>query len=348
MRGNTESLGGVAAVLGGSGFVGSALVRRLLAENRYDQILVVDDLSAGWKAPVLDEERVDFICEDVKNVSLADLGLPNPIYYLCAAPYVPDSFDDPQQTIDRNVTTLESFLEMNFRHMPQTFVYASSGEVYGAVSDGCASETDAQPFDSLAQYSPYAQSRALAEKVLRRFGACTRNTVVMLRLFNIIGPGATHPYFVPDMIRQAFKSDVIAHGNLDAIRDFVWIYDAVEAFIRASNLDMPGVTPINVCSGSGWTARYVLDESLTAIGKVNVHLKLEPSRLRPNDLSRLVGSPAQAWRILRWAPTVSVREAVVRTVDEYRRCARWPYEGPPASLPSRRSGRARMEATRGI
>jgi UDP-glucose 4-epimerase len=327
MRGKTESCGRVAAVLGGSGFVGSALVRRLLADERYDQIFVVDDLSTGCKSPVLDEGNINFICEDVKSVSLADLGLPDPVYYMCASPYVPDSYDDPQRTIEKNVTTLESFLERNSQDMPRMFVYASSGEVYGSVSEDCASETDAQSFDSLAEYSPYAQSRALAEDVLFRFGCRGGNSVVLLRLFNIIGPGATHPYFVPDMISQAFNSDFIAHGNLDAIRDFVWIDDAVDAFVRASQIDMPGVTPINVSRGSGWTAKYVLSEILTATGKSGMDMKLDPSRLRPSDLTRLVGDPLQAWRILGWRTTVSLREAVVRTVDEYRRCGTWPYEG---------------------
>jgi hypothetical protein len=46
---------------------------------------------------MLDEQQVNFICEDVKSVSLADLGRPNPVYYLCASPYVPDSYDNPDR-----------------------------------------------------------------------------------------------------------------------------------------------------------------------------------------------------------------------------------------------------------
>jgi nucleoside-diphosphate-sugar epimerase len=129
------------------------------------------------------------------------------------------------------------------------------------------------------------------------------------------------------MISQAFKSERIAHGNLQTIRDFVWIDDAVDAFIRASQLDMPGTIPINVCGGHGWTAQEVLCEILKATGKSDSDLVMDPSRLRPHDLTRLVGSPARAERLLRWRTTVPVRDAVVRTVDAYRRCERWPYEG---------------------
>ena len=318
--------GRAAAVLGGSGFIGSALVRRLLKDQRFDRIIVVDDLSAGSKSLMIDDPLVEFINKDVKHMDMTELGFPDPVYYLCASPYVPDSYENPERTMERNVDTLASFLTINSHHMPQVFVYASSGEVYGSVSNERASESEALSCEDLARYSPYTQSRGLAEEILGQLGPRGHKSVVALRLFNVIGPGATHRYFVPDIIQQAFTSETIAHGNLDAIRDFVWIDDTVDAFVRASLLNVPGILPINVSSGLGWTMRSVLNEILRSSGRHKFRLELDESRLRRGDLMRLVGCTSNAWNILGWRCKVSMPEAVRCTIEAYRECQKWPYE----------------------
>ena len=147
------------AIFGGCGFVGSALTRELVTTDRFDNVFVVDDLSAGktWLLP--DDPRVQFIQGDARDIELSFLGNPDLVYYLCADPYVPDSFRDPEHTINRNVGVLESFLKINSESLPEHLVYVSSGEVYGSVAIGCTSESDILKTEDLVQSSPYALSR---------------------------------------------------------------------------------------------------------------------------------------------------------------------------------------------
>src|SRR5689334_5546678 len=120
----------VAAVLGGCGFVGSALVRKLLDDGQYERVIVVDNLSSGSKSLLPKHPRLeDPIESDVRDLSLRAIGLPADVFYLCGAPFVPTSWSQPDATKDSNVQVLRDFLDRN-AEMADSFrlVYASSGE----------------------------------------------------------------------------------------------------------------------------------------------------------------------------------------------------------------------------
>jgi nucleoside-diphosphate-sugar epimerase len=314
------------AIFGGCGFVGSALTRELVTTDRFDNVFVVDDLSAGktWLLP--DDPRVQFIQGDARDIELSFLGNPDLVYYLCADPYVPDSFRDPEHTINRNVGVLESFLKINSESLPEHLVYVSSGEVYGSVAIGCTSESDILKTEDLVQSSPYALSRVLAESTLRRATRNAPGSVVALRLFNVVGPASTHPYFIPDIVSQAIRNPHVQHGDLTTIRDFVWIGDVIDAMGRAAGRAPAGFTALNISTGTGWTMQSIIEIIARALGKPELDLQFDQARLRPIELARLVGCPSRARDVLGWRATTSIHEAIRRTIDWYQANGRWPYE----------------------
>lgn len=318
----------VTAVLGGCGFIGSALVRRLTAMT-FEQIYVIDNFSAGHPDLLPVEQRVTLVRENVNKVKLSDLGHPGTVFYLCASPYVPASFVAPEETMYENVDVLREFLHRNAECLPSHLIYASSGEVYGNVADSCADERQNIEQRDLSTESPYGQSRVAAELVLRERLKNSELVAVALRLFNVIGPRATHPYFVPEMIRQVIAGNEVVHGNLDTIRDFVWIGDTVEAFILATKLCIPGLTSINVASGAGCRMTEVLSRVIDQLGAQDAHLRRADERVRPVELPRLVGCNSKAWRLLGWRPHMSLDDALAATIQWYRKSGSWPYEYRP-------------------
>jgi nucleoside-diphosphate-sugar epimerase len=259
-------------------------------------------------------------------VALADIGDPSVVFYLCAAPFVPASWEDPNATTDANVTTLAEFLAQNKAAAPFRLVYASSGEVYGEVSRGRASETWPLPSADSQRLSPYAQSRIMAEAVL--FEWCRKHGIpaTILRLFNVIGPRATQAYFVPEMISQITHSESIRHGNLNSVRDFVWIEDTTRAMVAASRMSLDGPLALNVASGVEWSMEEVLSELQRIARSKDLPRVLDPGRLRHVDLQRLVGDPTLAATLLGWRPQVTVSEALERTRAAYLSAGSWPYE----------------------
>lgn len=315
-----------ALVFGGCGFIGSALVRKLL-DSEYGTVRVVDDLRHGFASNLPEDERVELQVAPAEGFELARNRLPSVIFYLCAEPFVPFSYSDPRAVYNGNVLSLGRFLDNVPTELPTRIVYASSGEVYGNVAQGEAEEAVTPLNGELC--SPYSATRVQAERVVRSAVETKRLDVAVLRLFNTVGPRATHPYVVPDFISQAYHSRVIRHGDLSTIRDFVDVRDVARAFLLAGegkysdNRGAPGV--FNVCTGIAVS----IDEIAEAIERsldLQCTRVLDRQRVRTRELHRLVGSPRRAHSVLGWAPEHSLAEMLDAAVNEYRRSPRWPYE----------------------
>src|SRR5205085_1307613 len=103
--------------------------------------------------------------------------------------------------------------------------------------------------------SVYAVSKLAAEGVVKEQSELPW---VILRLFNAYGPEATHPYFIPDMIRQCVKDDVIRVGTLRSMRDFTYVQDTASAILKAINAVGIEHQTVNVSTGKAWSMGEIL------------------------------------------------------------------------------------------
>jgi len=312
----------VVAVLGGCGFIGSALVRRLVGTPEL-HVVVVDNLSGGFAHLLPDDPCVELVIADARDLNLSDVGSPSTVFYLCGQPFVPDSYANPEKTHDTNVRALSEFLAKNqAMTSPWKLVYASSGEVYGDTPEGCADES--WPLTTLPA-NPYVESRVVAERTLFSY-ELPSVALTVLRLFNVVGPGATHPYLVPEMIRQIEHGRLVSHGDLSAIRDFVWLGDTVDAFVAAAHRHGSETAVFNVSTGRGWAAGDVVDRLVRITAARDVQLAYDQRRDMPHRPHRLVGCAQKIERELQWRATTSLDTALRRTVEMYRRSGAWPFE----------------------
>ncbi|HWZ90448.1 MAG TPA: GDP-mannose 4,6-dehydratase, partial [Polyangiaceae bacterium] len=158
--------------------------------------------------------------------------------------------------------------------------------------------------DPVAPKSPYATSKLAAELVARQFFASYGLDVVIARSFNHVGPGQDERFVIPALARQikaaqeGKASPRVMVGNLDPIRDFSSVHDVVEAY-RILLLRGVSGEVYNVCSGRAQSIHDVVSQLVKAAG-VEIELVVDPARVRPSDIARLVGNPqkinALGWR----------------------------------------------------
>src|SRR6185436_3889796 len=116
------------------------------------------------------------------------------------------------------------------------------------------------------------------------------------RLFNIFGPGDRVPHVLPDIVNRLSRTGVLALGRLDAVRDYVYVDDVVEALIALSDHDGPDRT-FNVGTGEGRSVQDLVAGVEAACG-FPLAVRTDPSRVRPVERPVLVCDPELARRAL--------------------------------------------------
>ncbi|MGI8448400.1 MAG: NAD-dependent epimerase/dehydratase family protein [Streptosporangiaceae bacterium] len=274
-------------VTGGCGFVGSALVRRLLAEAC--EVVVVDDLSRGSPENLgPGRHQVTVVAEEVAS----DLGQivascqPLAIFHLAALHFIPDCDADPARCLQVNVAGARAVLDAAAA-LPHgvCVVLASSAAVY-APADGPLREED-----SLRPIDVYGYSKLWAEELAAGFSAGTGKAVGIARLFNVFGPGETNAHFIPSLICQLKAGATVRTGNLSSRRDYVFVDDAADALLRlARHCDDGQSATLNVGSGRAYAGHEVLAALAPATAPAPV---LDPARVRPVDRPLLLADPAR-------------------------------------------------------
>ncbi len=294
-------------VLGGAGFIGSTLVHALVRSGIRPRILTRPSRSTANLRTVLGE--VDLIHGDfMDDVALrtAMQGVET-VYHLITTTFpnmvIESSIYDLLSNLLPTIRMLELAREMGVRRI----VYASSGgTIYGEPQQLPIAETH-----RLAPQSAYGQSKLTIENYLSFYARTTRLEVSILRLSNPYGP-SQNPYGTQGLVAMAVGCardgrPVKVFGEGQAVRDYVYIDDVVEAMLLAA------VAPPDVLNISSGVGRSV-NEVLAAVEAVSER-EIVRERLaeRPGDVAVNVLDNARALERLGWAPTVGFLDGIART-----------------------------------
>lgn len=306
-----------AVVTGGAGFIGSALVRALLAEGE-PRVAVIDTLLSG-KESNLDEVsgRVDLHRVDIRDyAAVAPLVKgASRVFHLAAIPSVPKSIADPLPSHDVNINgTFEVFRACADGKVGRV-VYAASSSAYGDTE--VLPKTEAMRPDPL---SPYAAQKLMGEHYARVFSSCFGLETVALRYFNVYGPrqDPSSPYsgiisiFMKCLI-EGTSPTLFGDGNQS--RDFTFVEDVAELCTKASRA--PGVSGRMFNAGNG--NRYTLNqvwETLQKIEGVSIPALYGPPRA--GDVRDSQADTRAAVSELGHAPKFSLEEGLRRTLAWYR------------------------------
>jgi nucleoside-diphosphate-sugar epimerase len=259
-------------VTGGAGFIGHHLVRSLL--ERGDEVSVIDDYRTGSPerlAPFRD--RIRLIEGDIRDARAIDDAMAGAdvVLHEAALPSVARSVVDPRLTADIIVNgTIEVMLGAA-RAGVRRVVLAGSSSVYGS-REILPRQEDQAPDPR----SPYATSKLAAEHMLHQLGELRGVETVVLRYFNIYGPGqdpaSEYSAVVPRFITAALRGErPVVHGDGTQSRDFTHIDNVILANLLAA--EAPGASGSTMNIGCG--GRYSLLDLLEAIGTA-LGRRLEP------------------------------------------------------------------------
>ena len=240
-------------VTGGAGFIGSNLVRALVADG--ETVRVIDDLSTGrienLSGLVGTAGAVELIDGSILDAYALGRAVPGATYvvHLAAQPSVERSMRDPAETHSINASGTLRVLEAARRHGVQRMVLASSAAVYGE-------EPTLPKHEDLpsAPLSPYAATKVVGEVYGQVYSCSLGLEVVALRFFNVYGPrqdpqsqySSVIPAFV-DRLRQGTPPRVQGDGG--QTRDFVFVGDVVRAIRLACTAPEAAGQVVNVASG---------------------------------------------------------------------------------------------------
>lgn len=309
-------------VTGGAGFIGSALVRRLL-NNGYN-VSVFDNLSSGLLENLPKNDRLRFVVGDIRDFELVSSVIHGHqlVMHLAAQPFIPLCYQLPLQTVDVNTRGSINVFKACLDHRVDRLVHISSSEVYGS-----AQYTPMDEKHPLCPLSTYAVAKAAADMWARTFHWEHKLPVVILRPFNTYGSYESLPRFIAEMIRQCLKEPRVHAGSLETSRDYTYVEDVVEAMVNALETENIEGDTVNIGTCETHRMKEVLDLIKKETNTEEKEVVIDKNRLRPRDVTTLITANKKAEKILGWKPKVSFREGVKKTIKWYIDNGKmWGYE----------------------
>jgi UDP-glucose 4-epimerase len=293
-------------VIGGAGFIGSALTRQLAADGA---VRVLDDLSTGKGENIAGVAQVDFVEGSLLDAATLERALDGVgVVYHLACLGVRHSIHDPMRNHEVNATGTLQVLEAARRQGADRVVYVSTSEVYGT--------GEYVPMDENHPTWPhtvYGGAKLAGEAYTRAYFRTYHYPTVVIRPFNAFGPRSHHEgdsgEVIPKFVVRAMNGlSPIVFGDGSQTRDFTYVDDTARGIAAAGASDRAVGRTINVGSGSEVSVLELADIVTKAVGRPDLKPEFHPSR--PGDVLRLHAAADSARDLLGWSPRLSLEEGV--------------------------------------
>jgi UDP-glucose 4-epimerase len=315
-------------VVGGAGFVGSNLSRRLLKAGP-DRLIIVDSLLSAESSNVPEDEPVEFVHGSITNDRLLE-ALPDDldyVFHLATYHGNQSSMHDPLADHENNtLTTLKLLERAKAMRGLRSLVYASAGCTVAQKTFNAADATRETDPVSLYLDSPYQISKIIGEFYGNYYFGRHGVPFVKARFQNVYGPGeilgagqwrgtpaTVWRNVTPTFVWKALNSESLPVDNGGiATRDFIYVDDIVEGLIACALRGKAGEV-YNLASGVE-TSIYELAELINALTGNQASIALQPARNWDRSGKRY-GDPAKARAELGFEARVALRDGLLRTID---------------------------------
>ncbi len=309
-----------ALITGIAGQDGSYLAERLLADGY--EVFGFDRVATAADAPNLSlvADRIDYIAGDLLTAgslsAAVSAAAADEIYHLAAPSFVPDSWNDPGETITAIVGSTAELLAaaVAAEQRPRVWVSASA-EVFGDTNESPQSEESV-----MRPRSPYGVAKLAALGLVRTMREHHGLFACGGILYNHESPRRP-PQFLPRKVTRGAAAialglqDQLVLGDLDAVRDWSDARDIVEAMLLAMRTD--GADDYVLASGEGRSVRQLVEAAFSAAGiadRAESAVRVDPQFVRPVEAVAPVGDPSRAARQLGWKPQISFRQMIAEMV----------------------------------
>ena len=312
-------------VTGGAGFISSNFIRHLLDATPYE-VVTLDALTYAGNlenlADVMSHPRLSFVHGDIRDAALVRELVEgvDVIVNAAAESHVEKSIEHgASEFVTTNVEGTQILLDAIRVTPVERFILISSSEVYGTAETAPMDEEHA-----LMPRSPYAATKAGADRLAYAYWTTYDLPIVIVRPFNNYGPRQHPEKVVPRFITQALANEPLTiHGDGHASRDWLYVTDDAEAIERVieTPIELLAGEVLNVATGIDISVNDIAGMVLSVLGKPAELKAHVPERL--GQVDRHIGSTEKAERLLGWRAQTSFEDGLERTVAWYRDNEAW-------------------------
>ena len=304
-------------VTGGAGFIGSGLVRALLADGA-KEVVVVDNLLSGKEENLTEvRDRVEFHNADIRDYDsmrkiFEDAEV---VFHLAAIPSVPRSIKEPYPSHDVNINGTFSVYSAAAEAKVRRVVYAASSSAYGDTLVMPKVET-MLPLPK----SPYALQKLVGEYYGSVFYSCFGLESVALRFFNVFGPrqdpGSAYSGVLSLFMKCLIERQApLIHGDGEQSRDFTYVEDVAGLVIKAAKAQGVAGNTYNAGNGNRYTLNFIWSQ-LQMIEGVDIPATFGPPR--EGDVRASQADTSMAVKYLGHSPQFPIDKALRLTLDWYK------------------------------
>lgn len=298
---------------GANGFVGMEAARQLIEAGH--RVLALDSLRyCPWRLdkdlPGLELLELDLREHDKVRDAVTGFA-PDAIIHLAAIHFIPECERLPNEAVSINVEATVNLLAA----CPSScrFVFASTAAVYAPSDTPHHEEGEIGPMDV------YGHTKLSAEGLVRYYAAKSGFEAVIVRLFNVVGPGETNPHLVPEIIKQLHQGvRTLRLGNVSPKRDYIFVGDAAAGFIAAAVQPMPAGESLlvaNLGTGHEYSVAEIVDRMSGIVGS-EIVIETDPEKVRPSDRPHLCANNERLSKAFGWSAKSAIDASLQATWDD--------------------------------
>jgi dTDP-glucose 4,6-dehydratase len=326
-------------VTGGSGFIGSALIRELI-NSELDDVVNIDTLTYAGNKENLESikdnkgyffEQVN-ICDRVALDDIFSTYKPSCVINLAAESHVDRSIDDPGVFIDTNIFGTYTLLEASRLYLNNIqadyrsffkFIHVSTDEVFGDLEKTKSYFTEDSPYKPS---SPYSASKASSDHLVRAWHRTYGFPSIVTNCSNNYGPFQFPEKLIPTIILNAIEGEIIpVYGNGEQVRDWLYVEDHVKALYLVATRGKLGET-YNI---GGWNEIKNIDVVKTVCKILDEKIIEKPNNItsfselisfvkdRPGHDQRYAIDATKIKKNLSWKPEETFETGIRKTVEWY-------------------------------
>ena len=304
-------------VTGAGGFIASHLVERLVGEGAQVRAFVRYNSrnDVGMLRTVSPDvfSQLEVMRGDLRDIEAVRNAVrdSDTVFHLGALIAIPYSYVNPREVIDVNIMGTMNVLMAARDFGVRRVVHTSTSEVYGTAQYVPIDE--AHP---LQGQSPYSASKIGADKIAESFYRSFDVPVVTLRPFNTYGPRQSTRAVITTIITQALTQNEVKLGSLEPSRDFTFVTDTANGFLRVAEADNVLGEEINLGNDNTIRIGDLASKIFDIIGKTP-NVVTDAQRVRPgkSEVMKLWASNKKAKEMIGWEPRVTLDEGLRLTIE---------------------------------
>lgn len=300
-------------VTGAAGFIGSNLCRTLLEQGA--KVTGFDNMYSGKMEFINDliDNGLNFVKGDIRDQQAIETATKNckVIFHLAAQTSVPFSMENPKEDCEINVVGTLNVLEAA-KKAGARVVFASSCAVYG--------NPEVRPTPETHRTHPiafYGLTKLVSEQYCRFYHENYGTEIVMFRIFNVYGPnchGAIYD-FLKKLQKNPKRLEVLGTGQQS--RDFVYVSDMVDAFLKAATTPEAAGQEFNIGTGTTTSVADVAKMLVEILG-LDTEIYFTGGIAWAGDMDKTLADNSKAAKILQWTPQVSLKEGLKKLISSGR------------------------------